>query len=82
MSELSENGMPGGCLPECVLPGCGLPENGLPMHPRSYLVILGYEAAKKRSFGVMIYLLSWQLYNKELKRFSYSNLNDPMTCQH
>ena len=43
VSELSENGTPGGCLPECVLPGCLLPENGLPMHPRSYLVILGYE---------------------------------------
>ena len=47
VSELSENCMPGSGLPECGLPGHGLPGNGLPMHPRSHLVILGYEAAEE-----------------------------------
>ena len=34
-------------MPGCGLPECGLPGNGLPMHPRSHLVILGYEAAEE-----------------------------------
>ena len=47
VSELSENGRPGSGIPVCCLSGRGLPGNGLPLHTRSYLVILGYEAAEE-----------------------------------
>ena len=34
-------------FPSVACHGRGLPGNGLPMHPRSHLVILGYEAAEE-----------------------------------